>query len=37
MFSREPFLVARIEAHKEITTFDREIEAHGLRICARWR
>jgi ATP-dependent Lon protease len=30
--SREPFLVARIEAHKETTVFDREIEARGLNL-----
>jgi ATP-dependent Lon protease len=30
--SREPFLVARIEAHKEATVFDREIEARGLNL-----
>jgi ATP-dependent Lon protease len=27
--SREPFLVARIDAHKEATVFDKEIEARG--------
>jgi ATP-dependent Lon protease len=30
--SREPFLVARIEAHREPTVFDREIEARGLNL-----
>ena len=30
--SREPFLVARIERHKETTTFDQEIEARGLKL-----
>src|ERR1700720_2170466 len=30
--SREPFLVARIEAHKEPTMFDREVEARGLSL-----
>jgi ATP-dependent Lon protease len=30
--SREPFLVARIEAHKEATVFDREVEARGLNL-----
>jgi ATP-dependent Lon protease len=30
--SREPFLVARIEAHKEATEFDREVEARGLNL-----
>jgi ATP-dependent Lon protease len=30
--SREPFLVARIETHKETTVFDREIEARGLNL-----
>jgi ATP-dependent Lon protease len=30
--SREPFLVARIEAHKEITTLDRDVEARGLNL-----
>src|ERR1700721_3618672 len=30
--SREPFLVARIEIHKEKTTFDREVEARGLNL-----
>jgi len=30
--SREPFLVARIEAHKEAVEFDREIEARGLNL-----
>lgn len=30
--SREPFLVARIETHKEATVFDREIEARGLSL-----
>src|SRR5277367_320974 len=28
--SREPFLVARIDAHKEAAVFDSEIEARGL-------
>jgi ATP-dependent Lon protease len=27
--SREPFLVARIDSHKELTVLDREIEARG--------
>jgi ATP-dependent Lon protease len=30
--SREPFLVARIEAHKEPTDTDREVEARGLNL-----
>ena len=30
--SREPFLVARIERHKEATVFDKEIEARGLNL-----
>ena len=30
--SREPFLVARIETHKEPTVLDREIEARGLNL-----
>jgi ATP-dependent Lon protease len=30
--SREPFLVARIETHKEATVFDREIEARGVNL-----
>ena len=30
--SREPFLVARIEIHREPTVFDREIEARGLNL-----
>ena len=30
--SREPFLVARIETHKEITVLDSEIEARGLHL-----
>jgi ATP-dependent Lon protease len=30
--SREPFLVARIEIHKEPTVLDREIEARGLNL-----
>jgi ATP-dependent Lon protease len=30
--SREPFLVARVEAHKEATVFDREVEARGLNL-----
>ena len=30
--SREPFLVARIEAHKEITVLDSEVEARGLNL-----
>ena len=30
--SREPFLVARIEAHKEPTDIDREVEARGLNL-----
>jgi ATP-dependent Lon protease len=28
--SREPFLVARIETHKEPTVLDREVEARGV-------
>ncbi len=30
--SREPFLVARIDLHKETTTFDQEIEARGVNL-----
>ena len=30
--SSEPFLVARIEPHREATVFDREIEARGLNL-----
>jgi ATP-dependent Lon protease len=30
--SREPFLVARIDRHKETTTFDQEIEARGVNL-----
>jgi ATP-dependent Lon protease len=30
--SREPFLVARIETHKDPTAFDREVEARGLNL-----
>jgi ATP-dependent Lon protease len=30
--SREPFLVARIETHKETTILDNEIEARGLNL-----
>jgi len=30
--SREPFLVARIEVHKETTVLDQEIEARGLNL-----
>jgi ATP-dependent Lon protease len=30
--SRDPFLVARIETHKEATVLDREIEARGLNL-----
>jgi ATP-dependent Lon protease len=30
--SREPFLVARIQCHKEPTVFDKEIEARGLNL-----
>jgi ATP-dependent Lon protease len=30
--SREPFLVARIETHKETTVLDREVEAGGLNL-----
>ncbi len=33
--SRDPFLVARIEAHKEVTTIDREIEARALNVRER--
>ena len=33
--SREPFLVARIEPHKEVVTLDREIEARGLTLRER--
>jgi ATP-dependent Lon protease len=30
--SREPFLVARIASFKEVTVFDREIEARGINL-----
>jgi ATP-dependent Lon protease len=30
--SREPFLVARIDAHREPTIFDQDIEARGLKL-----
>ena len=30
--SREPFLVARIEPHKEPAVLDREVEARGLNL-----
>ena len=30
--SREPFFVARIEAHKETTVFDHEVEARGFNL-----
>jgi len=30
--SKEPFLVARIDAHREPTTFDQDIEARGLKL-----
>jgi ATP-dependent Lon protease len=30
--SRDPFLVARVEAHKEPTVLDREVEARGLNL-----
>jgi ATP-dependent Lon protease len=30
--SREPFLVARIDAHREPTVFDQEIEARGMNL-----
>src|ERR1700729_2782373 len=30
--SREPFLVARIDAHREPTVFDQEIEPRGLNL-----
>jgi ATP-dependent Lon protease len=33
--SREPFLVARIETHKEPTVLDREVEARGLTLRER--
>src|SRR6202034_2711685 len=33
--SREPFLVARIEAHKETTSVSKEIEARGLTLRER--
>ena len=33
--SREPFLVARIERHKETTIFDQEIEARGVNLRER--
>src|SRR5580700_5842502 len=33
--SREPFLVARIETHKEPGVFDREVEARGLSLRER--
>jgi ATP-dependent Lon protease len=30
--SQEPFFVARIEAHQEVTVFDHEVEARGLNL-----
>jgi ATP-dependent Lon protease len=33
--SRDPFLVARIERHKEATVYDREVEARGLTLRER--
>ena len=33
--SRDPFLVARIEAHREPTVLDREVEARGLSLRER--
>ncbi len=33
--SREPFLVARIELHKDSSTLDQEIEARGLSLRER--
>jgi ATP-dependent Lon protease len=33
--SRDPFLVARIEPHKEVTAIDREIEARALNVRER--
>src|ERR1700724_3834242 len=33
--SKEPFFVARIEPHKEITVFDREVETRGLNLRQR--
>ncbi|MEA3141775.1 MAG: ATP-dependent Lon protease [Gammaproteobacteria bacterium] len=30
--SRQPFLVARVEPHREATVFDQEIEARGLNL-----
>jgi ATP-dependent Lon protease len=30
--SRDPFLVARIDSHKEAAVFDREVEARGLNL-----
>jgi ATP-dependent Lon protease len=33
--SRDPFLVARIETHKESTVLDREVEARGLNLRER--
>jgi ATP-dependent Lon protease len=33
--SREPFLVARVEPHKEVNTIDREVEARGLTLRER--
>ena len=33
--SREPFLVARIECHKEPTVMDRDIEARGITVRER--
>jgi ATP-dependent Lon protease len=33
--SREPFLVARIDSHKEPTVFDKEIEARGVTLRER--
>ena len=35
MVSRDPFLVARIEPHKETTVIDRDIEARGLALRER--
>jgi ATP-dependent Lon protease len=33
--SRDPFLVARIETHRETTVLDREVEARGLNLRER--
>jgi ATP-dependent Lon protease len=30
--SREPFLVARTERHREVTVFDRDVEARGMNL-----